>query len=126
MILDILPVRWDKNVGRVAWETGVIERVPGAAETESRFERMGAADIEVGAIDPAREAEGVLGLGVGGAGGRMSHPNNATNAAVSDGADWWNTFPSSKFAAEPVSELEDSGDLTKLNADVRDCTCAGV
>ena len=60
--------------------------MPGAAEIESRRVRAGAAEIDVGAIDGAREADGVCGRVEGVAGGRISHPNNADRIADSEGS----------------------------------------
>ena len=60
--------------------------MPGAAEIESRRVRVGAAEIDVGATDGAREADGVCGRVEGVAGGRISHPNNADRIADSEGS----------------------------------------
>ena len=48
--------------------------------------RVGAAEIDVGATDGAREADGVCGRVEGVAGGRISQPNNADRIADSEGS----------------------------------------
>lgn len=124
-MLDVLPVRWDRNVGRTVEGSVDAERVPNAAETESPIARVGAAEMDDGATEPAREADGVRGRKVGGVGGRISHPNNADRTAASDGSVKRKTF-SSVAEGEASLEAENSGSLTEFNAVMRECTCADV
>ena len=75
----------------------------------------------MGAIDGAREADGVCGRVEGVAGGRISHPNNADRIADSEGSVWRNTFCSSEVDVVSFSDAN-SGSLTEFNVDVSDCT----